>query len=212
MPLFAGVLAEETCRLPSPAILAIIRRSSGDVGTLAMRIGLAVTLGLSALGGLPRHGTALWSEPTLFVPDMALGTMPGWDCLASAALIVSLLLLFGLATRLAAIAVVALSITGCLVYGQTFVLHYAGHFIAPGILLAFYGAGKCSLDRLLPMKHPAACGLPDKEYFWGIAQLLTGFTFVGLAVTVKFAQPTLLIAILDHASFGFFGIPFPLLR
>ena len=208
--LFAGVLAEESFRFSGCSLGRAMRQRARDIGPLALRVGLAVTLGLSALGGLPRHGTARWSEPTLFVPDMVLSSVPGWNWLAATALIVSALLLLGLATRLTAIAVVAMGIAGCMAFGQTFVLHYAGHFIAPGILLTFYGAGKYGLDGLLPNGLALEPWLPDETTVWGIAQLLTGLTFIGLSVSVKFAQPTLLIAILDHARFDFFGIPLPL--
>ena len=208
--LFLVVLAEETFRLPGGALLRNLKRNASDIGPLALRAGLATTLGLSALGGLPRHGTAMWSEPTLFVPDMVLSSLPGWTWLAGAELIVAFLLLFGVATRLAAIAVLALTDLGCALFGQTFAFHYAGHFLAPAVLLCCYGAGKYGLDRLLPDKLSIQTFLPDEEYFWGIAQLLTGLTFVSLAVSVKLAQPTLLIAVLEHARFGFLGIPLPL--
>ena len=208
--LFAGILAEETFGFSGPALLRAVSKRAKDLGPLALRCGLASTVGLSALGDLPRHGTAFWSELTLFVPDMVLSSVRGWDWLTDAALIVSPMLLLGLATRLAAMAVIAMGISGYVAFGQSFVLHYAGHFMAPGILLISYGAGRYGLDRLLPKRFSPDPFLPDETYFWGVAQLLTGLTFVGLAVSVKFAQPTLLVAILDHADFRFFGMPLPL--
>ncbi|MCV0428389.1 MAG: hypothetical protein K5905_23270, partial [Roseibium sp.] len=208
--LFIGILAEETLRLPGAPLLQYLKTHARDYGPLAVRAGLAVTLGLSAVGGLPRHGTALWSEPTLFVPDMVLSTLPDWSWLAGAELILSLLLLLGLATRLVAVAILALTVLGCVIFGQVFALHYAGHFMAPAILLCFYGAGKYGLDKLLPDDVSIETRLPDEGFFWGVAQLLTGLTFVSLAISVKLAQPTLLIAILEHARFDFFGMPLPL--
>ena len=184
-----------------------------DVGPLAIRLGMATTIGLSALGALPRHGTKLWSEPTLFVPDMMLSTLNGWFwpwLLGSASLTVCMLLLLGLATRFTAMVIVILSVIGCILFGQKFTLHYAGHFIAPAVLLYHYGAGKFSVDSAFQIEYLDLRGLADPRLFWGIAQLLTGLTFVSLAVSVKFLQPTLLIAILDHAEFNFFNIPLPI--
>ncbi|UWQ79660.1 DoxX family protein [Leisingera sp. S132] len=207
--LFAAVLAEEKFQNLGQGLLRSITLHTRDIGPAVLRLGLAATLGLSALGGLPRHGTALWTQPTLFVPDMVLSTQPGWGWLAIVSLATAALLLAGAATQLAAGAVIVLSLVGCAVFGKVFILHYAGHFIAPSLLLMCCGGGKYSIDALLPAKITLPGMKTHCEMHWGMAQLLAGLTFVSLAITVKFMQPNLLVAILEHSWFGFFGIPLP---
>ena len=62
---------------------APLARAAPELGPLAVRAGLSIMLTLSAVGGLPRHGTAPWTEPTLLVPDMQLSLAPGWAWLAA---------------------------------------------------------------------------------------------------------------------------------
>ena len=211
--LYGAVLVEERYRIFDSVFLWFLNKEMKDVVPLAIRLGMAATIGLSALGALPRHGTKLWSEPTLFVPDMMLSTLNIWLwqwLLGSASLTVCMLLLIGLATRFAAIVIIVLSFAGCILFGKAFTLHYAGHFIAPAILLFCCGAGKYSADSAFQIEYLNVGGLVDPRLFLGITQLLTGLTFVSLAVSVKFMQPTLLIAVLDHADFDFFKIPLPI--
>ncbi|MEM9333191.1 MAG: hypothetical protein AAGA53_17850, partial [Pseudomonadota bacterium] len=199
---------EQRARYAEKLAFRKISSSSLDWGPVLLRLGCAVTLGLSAFGGLPRHGTTLWTEPTLFVPDMQLSLVIGWDWLATAQYIIAIMLLFGFAIRLASLGVIGLALIGCVVFGRDFIMHYAFHFIAPALVLLICGAGKLSLDALinwpaLTLKKPAP------KVLWYLIQVMTGMTFVALAVDVKFLQPTLLIAILDHAKLNFFYIPTP---
>ena len=175
---------------------------------MLLRVSLAAMLALAALGGLPRHGTAPWAEPTLFVPDMQLSLAPGWGWLAIAQLILAAFLAAGLLTRAAGLALVALSLLGLAAFGPTFTA-YAPHFIAPGLMLAVCGGGALALDRhvgtedwLRPPERLARAG-------WIVALALIGGGFVYLGVTFKLTQPTLIIAILEHGHVPVLGLPLP---
>ena len=176
------------------------------LGPLAVRIGLALMLGLGAVGGLPRVGVEVWSQPVLFVPDMHLALVPGWDWLAPAAFGVAVLLLLGLLTRLAAFAVFVLSILGIVAFGAPF-LSYAPHFIAPALVLLAFGPGWLASDRCIGLMPPMTLSDCQRRVVWRVAMALVGGTFVYLGVAFKLFQPTLLIAILEHARFPTFGLP-----
>ncbi|WP_405112782.1 hypothetical protein L0Z65_17925 (plasmid) [Phaeobacter sp. BS52] len=75
-------------------------------------------------------------------------------------------------------------------------------------LLLHVGSGALSLDRLLPPSLPPL--LPNAPTLvWSLVQVTMGATFAAIAVLVKFLQPTLLIAILEHGDMWFFGLPLP---
>jgi len=171
---------------------------------------MAIMLGLAAFGGLPRHGVAPWTQPTLFVPDMQLALAPGWAWLAPAELALAALFAMGLMTRLAGLAVVLLSLLGLAAFGVQF-LAYAPHFAAPGLILALCGGGALALDRIVGVETLVRPRLPlDSQLArggWTAALVLLGAGFVYLGVVNKLTQPTLLMAILDHAEVPLLGLP-----
>ncbi len=183
---------------------------AADLGPIFIRLGLALMLGLGAVGGLPRHGTAIWTTPTLMVPDMQIALAgPGWSWLALVELITALFLLAGLMTRAAALAVIVLVIMGYAAFGMPF-MAYGPHFVAPALILLMYGAGSLSADRMVCL--PAWAAGPQLlqrggAATWRVALALLGSTFVYLGIAYKLDQPTLLIAILDHGDVPTFGIP-----
>lgn len=202
--------AEETLAPVEARLAAPVAPRAADLGPLAIRGGLAAMLALAATGGLPRHGTLPWTEPTLLVPDMQLALAPGWGWLAAAQMMLAAALALGLCTRIAGLAVVALSVLGLAVFGGTF-LSYAPHFSAPGLILALLGGGALSVDRQFgagALPAPAAALIQPG---WRLAQVLVGAGFVYLAVAYKLTQPTLLIAILEHGEMPTFGLPMPLI-
>lgn len=190
-------------------LAAPISRIAGSLGPVLIRAGLAVMMILGSLGGLPRVGTAPWTQPVLFVPDMQLSLIGGWDWLVPAQIILGTLLAVGLATRVAAAGVIVLALLGALTFGGHF-WAYAPHFAAPALILVIYGGGWVSLDRALAL--PPAPTIPDAglEHAWRVVMALIGGTFVYLGVTYKLFQPTLLIAILEHGDFPTLGLPFEL--
>ena len=186
-------------------LLAPMRALATDYGPLAIRLGLAATLAGAGLGALPRHGTEIWAEPTLFVPDMQLSMTTGWGWLAFVQLVLALFLFAGLLTRTAATGVVLVACLGLWVFGMRF-MSYAPHFIAPALLLLAFGGGRASLDRALQTGLIPEPGPDARRLLWRVVLVTTGATFVYLAITHKLTQPTLLIAILTHAEFPSFGI------
>ncbi|MFW8595116.1 hypothetical protein [Cribrihabitans neustonicus] len=207
LAVFAALLLAERAQPAATRVLRPLHDASPDFGPLALRLGLGLTIGLNALGGLPRHGTARWSEPTLFVPDMQLSLAPGWEWLAPAALTAAALLLAGLAVRTAALGVIVLVLLGACAFPVDFLLYYAPHFAAPALLLLHYGGGRFGLDAKLSGSRQARNA--NANAVWTTAQVLSGAGFALIAVCVKFLQPTLLIAILDHGGLSFFGLPQP---
>ena len=189
---------------------------AADLGPLFVRLGLALMLGLGATGGLPRHGTTIWTTPTLMVPDMQIALAgSGWSWLAYAELITALFLLAGLMTRAAALVVIALVIMGYAAFGMPF-MAYGPHFVAPALILLMFGGGMFSLDKAAPRPAPAAWPAKSTQWHaatrrvilaWRVTLALLGGTFVYLGIVYKLDQPTLLIAILDHGDVPTFGIP-----
>ncbi|ATF20258.1 hypothetical protein [Phaeobacter gallaeciensis] len=206
LTVFAAVLAGQLLRPTEDRLFRRLSHHSRDWGPLCLRLGLGTTVGMNALGGLPRHGTETWSTPTLFVPDMQLTLISGWEWLALPALITSVLLVLGLGTRLAALVTLGLVGFGSCLFSVDFIAYYGFHFAAPAFLLLHVGSGALSLDRLLPPSLPPL--LPNAPTLvWSLVQVTMGGTFAAIAVLMKFLQPTLLIAILEHGNMWFFGLP-----
>lgn len=202
----AALRVEDRLRPLETRVLAPLAARAASLGPPLVRLGLATMLALGALGGLPRHGTAPWTSPTLFVPDMQLALAPGWGWLAGAELALALALALGLGTRLAAAGVALLSLAGLGAFGLAF-LAYAPHFLAPALMLMILGGGAAALDRPLGLE---AVGAPPRrvaEVGWTLALVLTGGCFVYLAIAFKLTQPTLIMAILDHGEVPLLGLP-----
>ncbi|MBO0905313.1 hypothetical protein [Jiella sonneratiae] len=189
---------------------------AGEIGPAVVRLGLSVMLFTAALGLLPAAGVAAGTRPTLFVPDMQLKLFdPAWGLLVPVQLALAAMLLTGLGTRIAGLAVAALAVFGLHLFGETF-LAYAGHFAVPGLYLAFAGGGKfrLRLPAALAARLPAATALDRLELtptvYRGL-MIVFGLNFAYLGITYKLMQPTLLIAILEHGGFPEFGVGYGLL-
>lgn len=208
---FAAALAlalEDRFRHLEDRLASPFESHAVTIGALVLRLGLAAMLLLAATGGLPRHGTTSWTQPTLLVPDMQLQTVPGWEWLIAAQALLGVALALGFGTRIAGAGLILLAGLGLGLFGMPF-LSYLPHFAAPGLMLALIGGGAVSVDRLMedrevPPPPPAVAAL-----LWRAAQAMTGLGFVYLAVAYKLTQPTLLIAILEHGDFPGFGAPLP---
>ena len=198
---FAPIEARLASVLRAPALLLV---------PLALRFGLGIMLILAGTGGLPRHGTAMWTTPTLLVPDMQLVLLTGWDWLALAQIVLGVFLILGLGTRWAALVLGGLVALGLILFGVKF-LAYAPHFLAPALMLIVTGAGSASADHMIggdDLFAPTPRLVPT---IWRLTQVLVGSCFVYLAVMYKLTQPTLLIAILQHGDFPSFGLPLPVI-
>ncbi|MDX8353173.1 DoxX family protein [Cognatiyoonia sp. IB215182] len=200
-----ALLVEERLRPHFQPLEPLLQSVAANWGPALLRIPLGVMLVLAGTGGLPRHGTAHWVEPTLLVPDMQLALVPGWDWLAPFQITLGLCLIAGLFTRIAGLVLMALVVLGWSVFGIKFI-DYAPHFVAPAIVLTLVGGGVWSVDRLLQATDWCAPPAEVMPVFWRAAQILVGFGFVYLAVAYKLTQPTLLIAILQHGNLPTFGL------
>ena len=181
-----------------------------DWGPLVVRLGLAIMLFTAATGLLPLHGTPVGAKPTLFVPDMQLTLIdPFWGCLIQAQIIAAALLAFGVATRLAALCVIAMSVIGFATFGEPFA-NYGFHFIAPAVFILGGGAGRFSMMHLLAPSMTTFTGnwpsVPTLTY--RVVLFMVGSTFAYLGITCKMMQPTLLIAILKHGDFPTLGLSY----
>ncbi|MEO1307070.1 MAG: hypothetical protein AAFV38_03870 [Pseudomonadota bacterium] len=197
-------------RLEDRLTVPLVRSALG-LGPLILRLALAAMLVLAALGGLPRHGTAMWATPTLFVPDMQLSLVsPWWSWLAAAQIFLAGLLAVGLLIRWVGAALIGFAVLGVLVFGTAF-LSYAPHFAAPGLMLVLAGAGIFSLDRMIGRDGWIELPAYQVQKLWRLCQILLGAGFIYLAVVHKLLQPTLLIAIIDHSTLPTFGLPLPVM-
>ncbi len=203
-----ALIAEDRLRPHEQRIAAPLLAGATAVGPMLLRFGMAIMLVLAGTGGLPRHGTALWVEPTLLVPDMQLGLVFGWDWLAAAQIILALALAVGLLARPAGALLIGLSFLGMMLFGAPF-LAYAPHFAAPGLILMLSGGGAMSLDRRLGLDDVLLPSPAALKVGWRLSQILVGAGFLYLAIAFKLTQPTLLIAILDHGNLPTFGMPQP---
>ncbi len=202
----AALHAEQRWRALESRTLAPLARLAPELGPVAVRLGLATMLAMSALGLLPRHGTQLWAEPTLFVPDMQLSLAPAWGWLAPCQFALAVALAAGFLTRAAGLVVVVLSLLGLAAFGVAF-LSYAPHFIAPGLILALFGGGRFAMDRMVFTDDWLLPNRAMLDLGWRLALGLLGGGFVYLAVAYKLTQPTLLIAILEYGRVPTLGAP-----
>lgn len=191
-------------------VIVPVWKRYGDIGPLALRLGLAVMMLLGATGGLPRHGVEAWTMSTFLVPDMQLTTVAGADVLIGAQIALAMLLIAGLATRACGVVMIAMAGVGLAVFGPSF-WSYAPHFTAPGLILIALGAGRFSCDHVLNLDAGERLVAPYRQVLWRLSHILIGAGFVYLGLAYKLTQPTLLIAILEHGSMPTFGLPMPII-
>ena len=197
---------EDRYRTLEERITAPLTTIATGLGPVLIRFGLSLMMILGALGALPRAGTDPWTQPVLFVPDMQLGLVAGWNWLATVQIILGAFLILGLATRLLALGVIALSVIGLVAFDIHFIA-YAPHFIAPALILVVFGGGWLTMDRLFALPPAPELDPRHLEIAWRTVMVLIGATFVYLGIAYKLFQPTLLIAILEHGDFPTFGVP-----
>lgn len=177
-----------------------------DPALLALRLCLAAMLILAATGGLPRHGTAIWTTPTFLVPDMQISAHPFATALISAQIALGVALSIGAFTRIMALVLIFFSCVGPVLFGSAF-LSYSLHFAAPGVLLLAFGSGRFALDTRIEVAAVKQAVLPHAAVLYRVVQIMVGVGFVYLGVAYKLLQPTLLIAILEHGGMPSFGLP-----
>lgn len=203
----AAMFAEDWWRPFENRRAPALQQAARHYGPLILRLALAVMLLLAATGGLPRHGTEIWTTPTLFVPDMQLPLVPGWAWLQQVQIALALMLIMGFATQAVGLFIIGLAALGPVIFGAAF-LSYTPHFMAPALMLMILGAGPISVDRLRGLGYPDHAAIAGP--IWRLATALIGLGFIYLAVAHKLLQPTLIIAILQHGAVPTFGLPIAL--
>ena len=209
LTLFASQLEPMIAKLESRTIVPVWERY-GDVGPLVLRLGLAAMTLLASFGGLPRHGVEAWTVPTFLVPDMQLTTVAHSDVLIAAQIVLTTVLLAGLATRACGLAVIVMSLVGPVLFGPSF-WSYTLHFAGPGLMLIALGAGRFSFDHAFDVDFGERLTAPYSGMIWRISLIVIGAGFVHLGLVYKLMQPTLLIAILEHGEMPTFGLPMPVI-
>lgn len=186
-------------------VIVPVWKRFGDVGPLALRLGLAVMMLLASFGGLPPAGVQAWTVPTFLVPDMQLTTVANSDVFIVAQLTLATMLIAGLATRACGVAVIVMSLVGLEVFGPSF-WSYMPHFAGPGLILIALGAGRVSCDHVLGVDLGERLVAPYCDVIWRMSLVVVGAGFVYLGLAYKLMQPTLLIAILEHGEMPTFGL------
>ncbi|MCQ0988357.1 hypothetical protein [Jiella marina] len=210
---FGAVVSETRWQAIENRVMRPLADRVGDLGPLAVRIGLAIMLFAASLGLLPAPNVAIGTAPTLFVPDMQLKLLvDAWGFLALVQVLLSLVLVSGIGTRFAGLGVALLAVLGLGLFGETFIA-YAGHFFVPGLYLAFAGAGRfrLSLPAAVAGRLPASTlldRLAVTPTVYRVLMAIFGANFAYLGIAYKLMHPTMLVAILEHGEFPNFGIDY----
>lgn len=172
----------------------------GDYAPVALRIALFIMLGTASLGLAPRLGTGIMQSPVLGAPDLELRLLPGnWGWVAVLEGVVAVCLLLGIYVRGAAVALLGLGLLGLFLFGEA-MCAYIGLVGAAAVYLLFQGAGSYAVS--LP-SFPGTARL--SAWFAGqprarvqcLLRLLVGADVLYLGLAYKFAQPNLMLGVLD---------------
>lgn len=172
----------------------------GDYAPVALRIALFIMLGTASLGLAPRLGTGIMQSPVLGAPDLELRLLPGnWSWVAVLEGVIAVCLLLGIYVRGAAIALLGLGLLGLFLFGEA-MCAYIGLVGAAAVYLLFQGAGPYAVS--LP-SFPGTAGLSawfsgqPRERVQCLMRLLVGADVLYLGLAYKFAQPNLMLGVLD---------------
>jgi NADH dehydrogenase FAD-containing subunit/uncharacterized membrane protein YphA (DoxX/SURF4 family) len=172
----------------------------GDAVAPVLRLCLAWVLISSAFGLEPRHGVERFASPTLFAPDLELGSLGGaWMGLRWLEVALALGFLLGIYVRCCAALLLLLTFLGLALFAAD-ILAYAGALAGIGIYLLLQGPG----SRFVPMPtHPsllawqARLAAQPRQRAQAFMRVLTGLNIFYLAVVYKVFQPNLALAILS---------------
>ena len=174
--------------------------SYGDYAPLALRIALFIMLGMASLGLAPRLGTEIMQSPVLGAPDLELRLLPGnWGWVAGIEGVLAVCLLLGIYVRGAAATLLGLGLLGFYLFGQA-MCAYIGLVGAAAVYLLFQGAGPyaASVPSLPGTAGLSAwfAGQPRERVQW-LLRVLVGADVLYLALAYKFAQPNLMLGVID---------------
>jgi uncharacterized membrane protein YphA (DoxX/SURF4 family) len=183
--------------------------SYGEHAAFVLRLCLAITLIMAALGLHPRHGTQLFQAATLAMPDLELRILgENWDWLALAQALIAAALLLGLWVRAVAAATLGITALGLGLFGVAMIA-YAGALAAAALYLLLLGAGRPCLGAPAlqgTAKIVARLGDQPPERAQFLLRVLTGASFLYAGVYYKVLQPNLALAILLDGGVPTFGL------
>jgi uncharacterized membrane protein YphA (DoxX/SURF4 family) len=183
---------------------------------LILRISLGMLLIASALGLNTREGTALFAEPTLFVPDLELSAVSNLvSVIAGIELILGVALVLGIYVNFCSLLVIVLVALGFFWFGPQIMLSYAGHILAPAFILLVEERDRfehvTSRDSLPEQFVQRLLPFMTLERNLILMRVVTGLTFIYLAVMHKYLNSPHLEQIIAQRDVPTFGIsPGPL--
>jgi uncharacterized membrane protein YphA (DoxX/SURF4 family) len=183
--------------------------SYGEHAVFVLRLCLAITLIMAALGLHPRHGTQAFQAATLGMPDLELRLLGGdWGWLGLVQALIAVALLLGVWVRVAAAATLVVTALGLGLFGVA-MLAYAGALAAAALYLLLLGTGRLYLPPpVLPGTETIISWLasqqPERAQF--LLRVLTGASFLYAGVYYKVLQPNLAFAILVDGGVPTFGL------
>jgi len=183
--------------------------SYGDYAPVALRIALFIMLGMASVGLAPRLGTGIMQTPVLGAPDLELRLLPGdWSWVAVLEGVLAVCLLLGIYARGAAAALLGVGLLGLYLFGQA-MCAYLGLVGAAAVYLLFQGAGPYAVPLpALPGTAKLGAWLADQpcERVQWLLRILVGADVLYLAVAYKFAQPNLMLGVIDVHHIPTFGL------
>lgn len=189
--------------------LQIRLASYGGFAALALRIGLAIMLGMAAFGLAPRAGTDLFETPALGAPDLELRLLPdywGWIAWVEAA--VAFAFLLGIYVRGTAALTLALSVLGLALFREA-MLAYIGLVGGAAIYLVLQGAGSFYVPMPeFPGTKRISQWLADqpRQRAQVLLRVLAGLNLVYLGIAYKFLQPNLAVEMIVTHHVPTFGL------
>ncbi len=163
------------------------------LGPLFVRATIALSFFFSALSG------------SFLGPELPLTQMPFAHVLQASLFVISVCVMFGIFTEIAALAALAIFCLGLWQFGLYVVtyLNYLGEII----VLLLFGARKWSVDRLWfgPLKRFPRL----KKYETSIVRICYGIALAFAAVTVKLLHPALTLEVVNHWNLTQFHWLFP---
>lgn len=172
---------------------------------VAIRVCLALTMIMAAMGLHPRHGTGVLEAATLGFPDLELRLLgAGWEWLAITELTLAAALLLGFYVRTAGAATLVLTVIGLWLF-DTAMLAYAGVMAGAAAYLVVRGSSPLSaVADPTPAEVEREHHRRERALF--LVRLLTGATFLWCGIYYKVLQPNLALAIIVEGGVPTFGL------
>lgn len=206
--LFGWIMLGRTGAREMFSNLQIRLGSNGGAAALIVRVGVAIMIGMAALGLSPRHGTELFEAPVLVAPDLELRLLSGnWGWLAHVQLAVATFLLLGIYVRFVSAVMLGVAVLGIYLFGYE-MWAYAGIAAGACIFLLLQGGGWYCLPLrapafIVPLRNWLESQPKERAQF--LLRMLVGGNLLYLGIEYKFLQVNLSMALLvlnDVPTFG----------